>query len=64
VIPKNWPGFTAKRVFRGVTYSITIQRKGPGNSISLTVDGAPVTGNVVPIPTDGRKEVNVVGILT
>ena len=64
VIPKNWPGFTAKRVFRGVTYSITIQRKGPGNSISLTVDGAPVTGNVVPIPTDGRKEVKVVGILT
>jgi cellobiose phosphorylase len=64
VIPKNWPGFTAKRVFRGVTYSITIQRKGPGNSISLTVDGQPIDGNIVPIPTDGRKEVNVVGILT
>jgi len=64
VIPKNWPGFTAKRVFRGVTYSITIQRKGPGNSISLTVDGQPIDGNIVPIPTDGRKEVKVVGILT
>ena len=64
VIPKNWPGFTAKRVFRGVTYSITIQRKGPGNSISLTVDGQPIDGIFVPIPTDGRKEVKVVGILT
>jgi len=64
VIPHKWPGFTAKRIFRGVTYSITIQRKGPGNSISLTVDGELIAGNVVPIPTDGRKEVKVVGILS
>jgi cellobiose phosphorylase len=64
VIPQKWSGFTAKRVFRGVTYSIAIQRKGPGNSISLTVDGAPVTGTHVPIPTDGRTEVNVVGVLS
>ena len=64
IIPQKWSGFTAKRLFRGVTYSITIQRKGPGNSISLTVDGEPVAGNVVPIPTDGRTEVNVVGVLS
>ncbi len=64
VIPKKWPGFTATRVFRGVTYSITIQRKGPGNSIALTVDGQPITGNIVPIPTDARKEVKVIGVLT
>jgi len=64
VIPQKWPGFTAKRRFRGVAYSITIQRKGPGNSISLTVDGEPVTGSVVPIPTDGRKDVKVTGILS
>jgi len=64
VIPIHWPGFTATRVFRGVTYSITIQRKGAGNSIALTVDGAPITGNVIPIPTDGRTEVKVVGTLS
>jgi cellobiose phosphorylase len=64
VIPTSWPGFTAKRVFRGVTYSITIQRKGPGNSISLTVDGESITGSVIPLPTDGRKEVTVIGVLS
>jgi cellobiose phosphorylase len=64
VIPATWPGFTATRVFRGVTYSITIQRKGPGNSIALTVDNQPITGNVIPIPTDARKDVKVTGILS
>jgi cellobiose phosphorylase len=64
VIPASWPGFTATRVFRGVTYSITIERKGKGNSIALTVDGQPITGNLIPAPTDGRKHVTVTGILS
>jgi cellobiose phosphorylase len=64
VIPKSWPGFTATRVFRGVTYKITIERKGEGNSIALTVDGAPVKGNLVTPPADGRKEVTVKAILS
>ena len=64
VIPKSWPGFTATRVFRGVTYNIAIERKGEGNSIALTVDGAPVKGNVVTPPADGRKEVTVRAILS
>jgi cellobiose phosphorylase len=64
VIPHNWPGFTATRVFRGVTYKIAIERHGEGNAISLTVDGAPIKGNVVTPPTDGRKEVTIKGILT
>ena len=64
VIPKNWPGFTATRIFRGVVYTITIERKGDGNKIALTVDGAPIKGNIVPPPTDGRKTVSVKGILS
>jgi len=64
VIPKSWPGFTATRTFRGVVYKIAIERKGEGNQIALTVDGAPIEGNVVPAPTDGRKEVSVHGILS
>ena len=64
VIPKNWPGFTATRVFRGVTYRITIERKGDGNKIALTVDGVPIKGNIVPPPADGRKTVVVKGILS
>jgi len=56
VIPTAWPGFTATRIFRGVTYKIFIERKGEGNHVALTVDGAPIAGNVVPPPqTAGRK---------
>jgi len=64
VIPKNWQGFTATRTFRGVVYKISIERKGDGNSIALTVDGKPIKGNVVSPPADGRKEVVVKGILS
>jgi cellobiose phosphorylase len=64
VIPKNWPGFTATRRFRGVVYKIAIERQGEGNSIALTVDGEPIEGNVVHAPADGLKEVEVKGILS
>jgi cellobiose phosphorylase len=64
MIPKSWPGFTASRTFRGVVYSISIERKGDGNSLSLTVDGAPIKGNIVPPPADGRKKVSIKGILS
>jgi cellobiose phosphorylase len=64
VIPKNWPGFTATRIYRGVVYKISIVRNGDGNSIALTVDGASVEGNIVSSPTDSRKEVAVKGILS
>jgi cellobiose phosphorylase len=64
VIPKNWPGFTATRSYRGVIYKISVARKGDGNQIALIVDGSPIEGNIVPPPTDGRKIVSVRGILT
>jgi len=63
VIPAGWPGFTATRIFRGVTYNIAIERRGPGNCITLTVDGVPVEGNLVPLPSDGRTEVSIQGTL-
>ncbi len=59
VIPKGWPGFKATRLFRGVTYDISVERKGGGNEVSLTVDGEPTEGDVVPLPSDGRTEVKV-----
>jgi cellobiose phosphorylase len=64
VIPAGWPGFTATRIFRGVAYKIAIERKGKGNRVALTVDGAPMEGNIVPSPTDGRKEVSISAILS
>ncbi|NIO72792.1 MAG: glycosyl transferase, partial [Anaerolineae bacterium] len=64
VIPSDWPGFKATRVFRGVTYHISVERAGKGNTISLTVDGKPVEGNVVPLPPTGQTEVRVEVMLT
>jgi len=59
VIPQDWPGFTATRIFRGVTYQIQVKRVGKGNQVSLTVDGVAVDGNVVPVAENGRSQVNV-----
>ena len=62
VVPESWPGFTATRVFRGVTYRITVRRTGPGNCVALRVDGQPVSGDVVPLWGD-RTEVQVEAIV-
>ncbi len=59
VVPKSWRGFKAIRKFRGVTYDIAVERAGDGNRVALTVDGAPIEGDTVPPPVDGRKRVSV-----
>lgn len=62
-IPAAWEGFTATRLFRGVTYHITVKRQGPGNTVSLRVDGKPVAGTIIPLPAAGQKEIIVEAIL-
>jgi cellobiose phosphorylase len=59
VIPEGWPGYEATRIFRGVTYHISVKRAGKGNAVSLVVDGKPVEGDVVPPPPEGQDEVRV-----
>ncbi|HEY5118271.1 MAG TPA: glycosyl transferase [Anaerolineales bacterium] len=59
VLPSRWNGFRAVRKFRGVTYTIAVKREGKGNSISLMVDGKPVAGDVVPLPSTDEGEVSV-----
>ena len=59
VIPAAWRGFKATRKFRGVTYRIEVERAGRGNQVSLEVDGAPIQGNLVPLPPPGTKTVAV-----
>jgi cellobiose phosphorylase len=59
VIPADWSGFAVTRVFRGVTYHITVKRAGPGNTTSLVVDGQPVAGNIVPLPPRETTEMSV-----
>lgn len=60
-IPKKWRGFSVSRKYRGVEYQIEVKNpKGRSKGVkSLVVDGRKVAGNLVPIPTDGRKVVKV-----
>jgi cellobiose phosphorylase len=64
VIPKDWPGFQATRRFRGTTYHIAVKRAGPGNRVSLRVDGEPISGSTVPVPQNPEKDVSVEATLS
>jgi cellobiose phosphorylase len=58
-MPSAWPGFKAHREFRGTAYEIRVTREGPGNDVSLVVDGVAVPGDVVPLPSPGTSTVKV-----
>jgi cellobiose phosphorylase len=59
VLPSAWDGFEAVRNYRGVRYEIKVERRGPGHSLQLEVDGQPIDGTVVPFPQPGTKQVSV-----
>ena len=63
VIPERWRGFTVSRRFRGVTYAVAVKRAGPGNRVSLTVDGKAIGGNLVPPPKAGARTVKVEAVI-
>jgi cellobiose phosphorylase len=50
-IPKNWPGFTAQRLFRGKMLHIEVKNpSGVCRGVkSLTVDGQSIAGNLIPV---------------
>ena len=59
VIPTAWKGFDVVRSFRGVKYTIQVERHGTGNLVSLEVDGKTISGNIIPLPPEGVLEVRV-----
>lgn len=64
-VPKDFGDFTINRTFRDVVYHIEI--KNP-NSVqkgiaSLTVDSVPVSGCIIPLPSDDKKEVYVTAVM-
>ena len=63
VIPTSWPGFRARRVFRGTAYEIDVRREDAGNALALTVDGRSVEGSIVPLPPAGTAIVRVAAVL-
>jgi cellobiose phosphorylase len=64
-IPKAWKGFKMTRTFRGKKVHIEVRNpKGRSKGLaSLTVDGVPVSGDLVPLEriTDGSKIVATLG---
>jgi N,N'-diacetylchitobiose phosphorylase len=64
-IPKAWPGFTMRRKFRGLNLTITVKNpSGVSRGLAtLTVDGAQITGEVIPVSAlrDGAQIVAVLG---
>lgn len=63
VIPIAWTGFTAERFFRGVRYTISVERQGAGNQAQLEVNGSPIQGNLIAPPPIGTENVTVRVIL-
>ncbi len=62
VIPQSWSGYEATRIYRGVSYQITVKREGEGNTVSLIVDGEAISGNLVPLDEQATSR-QVVAIL-
>jgi cellobiose phosphorylase len=63
VIPSDWDGFEAARSFRGVRYEISVKREGPGNELSLEVDGKSIQGTLIPLPEENTKTVKVKAVI-
>lgn len=62
VIPKEWPSFKMKRLFRGATYNIEVTNpNGTGQGVAeITVDGKKIEGNLIaPQSDNGTHEVKV-----
>jgi cellobiose phosphorylase len=58
-IPAHWPGFEVTRIFRGVTYHISVARDEHRMSPALWVDGQELEGDLIPRPPAGQKMVQV-----
>ncbi len=56
-IPKEWSGFSVKRVFRGATYIINVKNPNGVNQgvKSMDVDGKPIVGNIAPFFNDKKE---------
>ena len=63
VFPSEWKGFEAVRIFRGVRYEISVRREGPGNEVSLEVDGTSINGTVIPLPDSDVQVVKVKAVV-
>ena len=59
VVPNEWTGFEATRIFRGVVYHIKVEKHSTLSSDRVIVDGQLIEGCVIPLPPVGTHEVQV-----
>jgi cellobiose phosphorylase len=59
VIPEKLKKIDIVRVFRGVKYNISIQRKGKGNNVIIFVENKEIEGDIIPPKTNLGGEINV-----
>jgi len=59
VIPDEWAGFDATRLYRNARYHISVRRVGAGNAVRIRVEGQQIQGNILPLPRAGQADVEV-----
>ncbi len=61
-LPDDIDGFTARRIYRGAVYEITVEKSSlTGKKCGMTADGIPQSGNIVyPAASGSCVQVNVV----
>ncbi|MGA2471785.1 MAG: glycosyl hydrolase family 65 protein [Solirubrobacteraceae bacterium] len=62
-LPAGWGGFSARRRFRGIEYDIALTRQGPGNAVSLVVNGRAIPGDVIPLDAVDSSPVVIEAVL-
>ncbi|MFH1368026.1 MAG: glycosyl transferase family 36 [Elusimicrobiota bacterium] len=58
-IPKHWPGYEMKRVYRGTVYNIKVVRSAAGKK-EIFLDGKLFDSNIIPAFKDGKEHAVVV----
>ena len=55
-LPSHWKSVSMKRTFRGAHYHVTVENpEGRQTGVSsITLDGSPVEGNMLPVLDDGK----------
>lgn len=61
-IPRGWDGFEVTRIYRDVTYNITVKNPNHVSKgvASIVVNGTAIDGNVIAAKADGPVEVEVI----
>jgi cellobiose phosphorylase len=53
-LPRDWAGYSATRIFRGVKYEISVERRSTGSDVAVTIGGNPIEGNLLPLAKPGE----------